>query len=219
MSFSGFTAADFELLGGLTGELNLAGELDDRTDELWAKARRSVGELGSRLFGDGRCHADLWPEGDGDDGDRGPFLWARLKRTGNERFATHIGVFISPDLCNLAIDVEKDLLDTGQSGESLEQVIEFCRSELGSMLGTTTGGDLQVWTDTHNVVAAADFEAVDFAVFMKANRDADHPWPKIGYTLSADDVEGFGNHWVEEYRARAASLVAVYDAMIRRFAG
>ena len=89
---------------------------------------------------------------------------------------------------------------------------------LASMFGPTTGGDLQVWTDTQNIVAATDFETVDFAAFMNANRDVAHPWPKVGYIFSADDVEGFGNRWVEEYRARAALLVVVYDAMIRSFA-
>lgn len=210
---TGFEPDDFELLEKF--EAGIATE--DLVDRLWRKAGRLIGKLGADLFGDGFYHADLWPEGDGDDGDRGPFLWARIKRTGNEKYATHIGVFLSPGLCNLSIDLEKDLLDAKQSGEILEQVIKFFRSDLPSMLGPATRKDLQVWTDSQNVVALDNFGSVDFTAFMNANQDSGHPWPKVGYILSAHDVEGFGDRWGEEYRQRAQYLVEVYDAMIRSF--
>lgn len=211
----GFEGAAFELLRELeTGEAG-----DEAVDKLWARTRRLFGDLGAGLFGEHDHHVDLWPEGAGDDGDRGAFLWGRLKRANNKRFATHIGVFLSPGLCNLSIDLEKDLLDAGQSDESLEQFVGFCGSELPSLFDPATRPDLQVWTDSQNVVAAAQFGTVDFAAFMDANRDADHPWPKIGYISSAEQVQGFGNDWVGEYRARARPLVATYDAMIRSFGG
>ena len=211
---TGFKSDDFELLG----EFEAGTVVDKLVDRLWTKAARLIGELAADLLGDGHYHADLWPEGDGDDGDRGPFLWARVKRAGNENYATHIGVFLAPALCNLSIDLEKDLLDAGQSGEVLEQVIEFFRSDLPAMLGSATRKDLQVWTDSQNVVAADNFEMIDFTAFMNANQDTGHPWPKVGYILSADEVKGFGDHWVGECRDRARFLVRVYDAMIRSFA-
>ena len=212
-SGGGFGAVVFELLN----QLATGTAANEAVDELWARARRLLGELGAGLFGEGDFSADLWPEGEGDDGDRGPFLWGRLKKAGNERFATHIGVFVAPGLCNLSIDLEKDLLDAGQAAESRKQFIGFCRTELPSMLRHSAPPDLQVWTDTRNVVEAAEFGAGDFAAFMDANRDAGHPWPKVGYILSADDVAGFGNAWVAEYRARAIPLVPIYEAMIRSF--
>jgi hypothetical protein len=175
-------------------------------------------ELGSGLFGAGRFQAAVWPEGGVDAGERGAFLWGRLKGAGAEGFATHIGVFVSAGLCNLSIDLEKDLLDARQSGESLAQVLEFFRSGLAATLGPTTPAALSVWTDTRNVVAARDFDSVDFSAFLNANRDADHPWPKIGYILTAEEVQGFGERWVEEYRSRGAPLIAVYETMIRTFA-
>ena len=211
---TGFEPDDFELLEKF--EAGIA--TDDLVDRLWRKAGRLIGKLGADLFGDGLYHADLWPEGDGDDGDRGPFLWARIKRVGKEQYATHIGVFLSPDLCNLSIDLEKDLLDAKQSGEILEQVIEFFCSDLPSMLDSATHTDLQVWTDSQNVVAVNNFRTVDFTAFMNGNQDAGHPWPKVGYILSAHDVESFGDRWVEEYRQRAQCLVGIYDAMIGSFA-
>lgn len=209
----GFGAAAFELLNQL--ETDTAAS--EAVDQLWVRARRLLRELGASLFGEADFSADLWPEGKGDDGNRGQFLWGRLKQAGNEQFATHIGVFLAPGLCNLSIDLEKDLLDAGQAAESLERFIEFCRAELPSMLRDSPNTDLQVWTDTTNVVAAAEFEAGDFSTFMAANRDASHPWPKVGYILSTDDVVRFGDTWVEEYHVRATRLVPIYDAMIRNF--
>jgi hypothetical protein len=212
---AGFGAEDFELLGQLGSGEGPSRGLRDRTDRLWAKAEGLVDELGARLFGAGNQAAALWP--DGGDGDRGAFLWARIKRSGNERFATHLGAFLSPDSCNLSIDLEKDPLDAGESAERLEQVIDFYRDGLVSALRPPLRPDLVVWTDPDNVVAAADFAAVDFDSFMAANADAAHPWPKVGCLLGTAEVQAFDERWVEECRARLAPLVPVYDAMIRSF--
>ncbi|HEX9698776.1 MAG TPA: hypothetical protein VGD06_04875 [Acidobacteriota bacterium] len=212
----GFAPGDFELLGRLeSAEEELAGGVQERADELWERAERLIGELGAALFGEGNQVAALWP--DGGDGDRGPFLWARIKRAGNERFATHLGAFLSPGSCNLSIDLEKDPLDAGESAERLEQVLDFYPDGLVSSLRPPLRPDLVVWTDPDNVVAAADFAAVDFDRFMAANADTGHPWPKVGYLLSAADVEELGEGWVEGCRARLAPLVPVYDAMIRSY--
>ena len=211
----GFGAEDFELLRQLGSGEEPSRRMRNRTDRLWAKAEGLVDELGAALFGEGNHVAALWP--DGGDGDRGPFLWARIKRAGNERFATHLGAFLSPGSCNLSIDLEKDPLDAGESAERLEQVIDFYRGLLGSALRPPLRSDLLVWTDPGNVVAAGEFAAIDFDRFMAGNADAAHPWPKVGYLLSAADMEELGESWVEECRARLAPLVPVYDAMIRSY--
>ena len=218
----GIGHGDFELLR----QLEAGPPTEDAVDELWARSHLLLGDLGNALFARHGHRADLWPEGAGDDGDRGPFLWGRLKRIGNERFATHIGVFVSPGLCNLSIDLEKDLLDAGQAPESLEQVVAFYRTRLAAILAEPGGlgasaapmrTDLRVWTDSRNVVEASNFGAIDFAAFMDANQDAGHPWPKLGYIMSADEVVGFGDRWVDEYSVRGERLVVAYDAMIESF--
>ena len=90
--FAAFTAADFVLLE----EMAAAGpehsvDLAERVDALWAKAERLVGELGAGLFGAENYSAAIWPDSATDE--RLPFIWARLKRVGNQRYATHIGLF------------------------------------------------------------------------------------------------------------------------------
>ena len=210
-----FTAADFALLGEMAGggpEHSV--DLAERVDALWAKAERLVGELGAGLFGAENYSAAIWPDSVTDE--RLPFIWARLKRVENQRYATHVGLFLSPGFCNLSIDLEKDPLDAGESAETLEQVVGFFGSQFAS-LSRELATDVRVWTDTRNVVGIAGFAALDFDRFMADNHDADHPWPKVGYMLSAADVAGFDDRWVEEYRARAAPLVPVYDAMIKDF--
>ena len=212
-----FTAADFALLE----EMAAAGpehsvDLVERVDALWAKAERLVGKLGAGLFGADNYSAAIWPDSAPDE--RLPFVWARLKRVGNQPYATHIGLFLSPGFCNLSIDLEKDPLDAGESAETLEQVVAFFGSQFASF-SRDLATDVRVWTDTRNVVDTAGFAAVDFDRFMADNHDADHPWPKVGYMFSAADVAGFAGRWVEEYRGRAAPLVPIYDAMINGFGG
>jgi len=213
--FAAFTTADFELLE----EMDTAGpdrsvHLTERADALWAKAERLVGELAAGLFGADNYSAAIWPDSAGEE--RLPFIWARLKRSGNQSYATHIGVFLSPGFCNLSVDLEKDLLDAGESAETLEQVVGFFGSQFAS-ISRDLATDVRVWTDTRNVVGVAGFAALDFDRFMADNHDADHPWPKVGYMFTAADVAGFAERWVEEYRGRAAPLVPMYDAMINGF--
>ena len=213
--FAAFTAADFALLE----EMAAAGpehsvDLAERVDALWAKAERLVGELGAGLFGAENYGAAIWPDSATDE--RLPFIWGRLKRVGNERYATHIGLFLSPGFCNLSIDLEKDPLDAGESAETLEQVVAFFGSQFAS-ISKDLATDARVWTDTRNVVGTAGFAAINFDRFMADNHDADHPWPKVGYMFSAADVAGFAGRWVEEYRGRAAPLLPIYDAMINGF--
>ncbi len=213
---AGFGAEDFAILEGMAAaDSRPTGDLADRVDALWAKAERLVDELGAGLFGEAGHTAAVWP--DNDDDERPPFIWARLKRAGNERYATHIGLFLSPGSCNLSIDLEKDPLDAGDSAETLDQVIEFYRSDFASTLTETERMDIRVWTDTRNVVGTVGFASIDFDRFLADNRDPGHPWPKTGYVLSVADVERFAPRWVEEYRERAAPLVPIYDAMIRSF--
>lgn len=215
---AGFGAADFALLEGMAvADSDRTGDLADRIDVLWAKADRLANELGVALFGEAGHTAAVWPDNYRDECP--PFIWGRLKRAGNERYATHIGWFLSPESCNLSIDLEKDPLDAGDSAETLDQVIEFYRSEFASTLTGIERMDIRVWTDARNVVGTVGFSAIDFHRFMADNHDPDHPWPKTGYTLSAADVEGFASRWVEEFRQRAAPLVPIYDAMIRSFGG
>ena len=210
-----FTASDFDVLGRIDAEPSAA---DSRqADDLWSKTTTMLDRLGADLFGAGECVAALWPDSPLDDGERGPFLWARLKRAGAEQFAMHLGIFVSPGFCNLALDLEKDLLDAGRSGERLEQVVGFYRDEIAPLVDASMPDELEIWTDTRNVVAAAAFPEVDFDAFMAANRDAGHPWPKIGYILDADAMLRFGDRWVEEMAARATPLLPIYDAMIRSF--
>ena len=213
---SGFGAEDFALLEAMAAAgSEQPADLAGRTNALWAKVDRLVHGLGDALFEAGNYGASIWPDNDADE--RLPFIWARLKRSASESFSTHIGLFLSPAFCNLSIDLEKDPLEAGESAETLDQVIEFFRSRfplMSSELGTT---DLRVWTDTRNIVGTAGFAAIDFERFMADNHDAEHPWPKVGYILSARDVAGFADRWVEEYVARAAPLVPIYDAMISSF--
>ena len=210
-----FTAADFALLEEMAGDsTEHSVDLAERVDGLWAKAERLVGELGAGLFGAENCSAAIWPDSVTDE--RLPFIWARLKRVENRRYATHIGLFLSPGFCNLSIDLEKDPLDAGTSAETLEQVVAFFGSQF-ALISRDLDTDVRVWTDTRNVVGIAGFGALDFDRFMADNHDADHPWPKVGYMLSAADVAGFGGRWVEEYQARAAPLVPLYDAMLNSF--
>ena len=213
---AGFGTADFALLQEMAvADPGPTGDLADPVDVLWAKADRLTNELGAGLFGEAGHSVAVWPDNYRDPCP--PFIWARLKRAGNERYATHIGLFLSPELCNLSIDLEKDPLDAGDSAETLEQVIEFYRSDFASTLTGTERTDIRVWTDTRNLVSSIGFAAIDVDRFMADNHDPDHPWPKAGYILSAADVAGFASRWVEEFRQRAAPLVPIYDAMIRSF--
>lgn len=213
-----FTAADFSLLQRLGDDTAGGEDLAANTDALWDKTGRLIAELGVELFGAGGYSAALWP--DGGDGERGPFLWARIKRSGGERFATHIGVFLSPDFCNLSIDLEKDLLDAGHSGETLAQVLDFYREDALGLINPPARPDLSVWTDTRNVVRAGEFGATHFFDdFMAANSDTGHPWPKVGYLLEATEVIAFGDDWFAEYAGRAVVLVPIYDAMLRSLSG
>lgn len=213
----GFSAEDFALLQRIGAGAAGGEELAVGADALWDKAGRLIARLGTGLFGGGGFSAALWP--DGGDGERGPFLWGRIKRSGAERFATHIGVFLSSGLCNLAIDLEKDPLDAGESAESLAQILDFYRAEALGLMDPPARPDLCVWTDTRNVVPAGELAGVDFDDFMAANRDAGHPWPKVGYLLNAENVVDFGDDWLAEFHPRAVPLVPIYDAMLRSFAG
>jgi hypothetical protein len=213
----GFGSADFELLQRIGDGDEPDAATSEAAEALWTKAERLAGRLGAGLFDERGFHASVWP--DRGDGERGPFLWARLKRAGNEAYATHIGVFLSPGFCNLSLDLEKDPLDAGQAGETLEQVLAFYRDGAAALLDPPVRPDLRVWTDTNNVVTPADFAGVDFDAFLAANRDAGHPWPKAGYLLNADLISGFGNDWLRRSHARADALVPIYDAMIRSFGG
>ncbi len=213
---NGFSAADFHLLEEMARP-GAPGEPDRnaRVEALWAKATRLVTQLGDRLFVDDRFTADVWPDTAEDE--RLPFIWARLKRAENARFATHIGLFLSPDQCNLCIDLEKDLLDAGAAGERLEQVLEFYRGQLAERTASLNRSDVRVWTDADNVVSAVEFPSVDFGRFMEANTDTDHPWPRVGYLFDAAEVQAFADRWVEEMTLRAGELAPVYDAMTRAY--
>jgi hypothetical protein len=212
---SGFESNDFDLLRRLGETADPDDALATDIDVLWAKAEYLIGALGTGLFGTGGFSFALWP--DDEAGERGPFLWGRLKRAGQDGFATHIGLFLSPDFCNLAIDLEKDLVEAGESDETVAQVLAFYRSEAASLIDPPAHPEMRVWTDTRNVVPAAGYADIDFEAFMADNRDAGHPWPKVGYLLSADDVVRFGDGFVGECKARATALVPVYDAMIESF--
>ncbi len=203
---TGYDATDFDLLRRAEHSDPVA------TDVLWEKTAAWIDRLGAALFGEGGFHAALWPDEDGDE--RPPFLWARLKRVGNEPFCTHIGVFLSPGFCNLSLDLEKDLLDAGASAESLAQVLDFYRGEFDAPSIDVGRSDMRIWTDTKNVIAAADRQGTDFDGFMAANRDAGHPWPKVGYLLTPEEVCGFGERWVEAYGERASALIPYYEAFI-----
>lgn len=211
---SGFAREDLLLLQGIADGDGTCDPASAPADALWDKAERLVGKLGAALFGAEGFVLSLWPDAGGE---RGPFLWARLKRAGNERFATHIGVFLSPGFCNLSLDLEKDPLDAGESAETLAQVLDFYRNAAARLIEPATRTDLWVWTDTGNVVTPVGFAGLDFERFMAANRDTGHPWPKAGYLLSADEVVRFGGEWLQQMHARAAVLVPIYDAMIRAF--
>jgi len=216
MSHSGgFDRQDFDLLQRI-GEDDSGTSAGEQADKLWSRTRTLVAALARQTFGDDAVVA-LWAEHDV--AERGPFLWARMKRPAHADFATHIGVFLSPGFCNLSIDLEKDPLDAGESAETLDQVIEFFRDGAGDLIDPPARPDLRIWTDTENVIPAAGFADVDFDAFMQANRDRGHPWPNAGYLLSADEVIGFGDHWVAECQARAVVLVPIYDAMIDSVAG
>ena len=60
----------------------------------------SRNNYGGQVFGKSGYSVALWPDGNPDD--LLPFLWARLKREDCQGFATHIGLFVSPDFCNLS---------------------------------------------------------------------------------------------------------------------
>ena len=214
MSAGGFRQRDFDLLREI-GEGAGGGAHGEDADALWTRARALSDSLAHRLLGGG-ANTEVW--GEHDPAQRGPFLWIRLKRTSATAFATHIGIFLSPGLCNLSIDLEKDPLDAGEAGETLDQFIDFFRDDAVALIDPPARPDLQVWTDTGNVAPAKGFAAVDFGGFMDANRDAGHPWPKAGYLMRADEVVGFGDGWVAEYHDRALVLLPVYDAMIRSYA-
>lgn len=209
----GFHRQDFNLLRRL-GEDDANGETTEDVDELWARTRTLIDALGRQLFGDD-AQVELWAAHD--PSERGPFLWARMKRAAHAPYATHVGVFLSPAFCNLSIDLEKDPLDAGESAETLDEVVDFFRHDAAGLIDPAPHPDLRVWTDTRNVVPATGFADVDFTAFMEANRDSGHPWPKAGYLLSADEVIDFGDRWVAECYARAVVLVPVYDAMIDSF--
>lgn len=213
----GFGREDFDLLQRIGEDDPLSDDARRGVDLLWIKARRLADALAARLFGPEGFHATVWP--DGEDGERGPFLWIRCKRAGNEGYATHIGVFLSPGFCNLALDLEKDPIEAGEAAEAVDQVLDFYRNEGAGLIDPPARPDLHVWTDAENVVPATGFAGVDFDAFMEDNRDAGHPWPKAGYLLSTDDVAGFGDDWVAECHARAVVLLPIYDAMIRSFQG
>lgn len=215
---SGFSAGDFRLLEEMAfAGASVAPHREVRIEALWAKAARLVPRLGEKLFPSESFTVAIWPDTAQDE--RLPFIWARLKRAVGARYATHIGVFLAPDQCNLCIDLEKDLLDAGSAAEHLDQVLDFYRCKLAESIGSLGRSDLKVWTDPHNVVSAEEFPRLDFERFMDANTDTDHPWPRIGYLLDAAQVQAFAEGWVQETAFRAMALVPVYDAMILAYRG
>lgn len=209
---NGFSVSDFALLENMAAG---DGEIVDGVDELWAKASRLIVELGGRLADEPGFAAAIWP--DRADDERLPFIWARLKRPENAAFATHIGLFLSPRLCNLGIDLEKDLIDAGDAAERLEQVMSFYGGPVRARIEALSRPDLMVWTDSVNKVPARSFSGVSLKAFMASNKDLGHPWPRIGYLFDARQVCGFGDGWVDAMAERAVELVPIYDAMIRAY--
>jgi hypothetical protein len=215
---TGFSAGDFRLLEEMAfAGTSVAPRSEARIEALWAKAARLVDGLGKKLFPSERFTVAIWP--DSAQNERLPFIWARLKRDVGARYATHIGVFLAPDQCNLCIDLEKDLLDAGVAAEHLDQVLDFYRCRLAESMGSLGRSDMKVWTDPHNVVSAGEFPGLDLDCFMDANTDSGHPWPRIGYRFDATEVQAFAEGWVQETTLRAMPLVPIYDAMIAAYRG
>ncbi len=166
---SGFSAGDFRLLEEMAfAGASVAPHSEARIEALWAKAARLVHRLGEKLFAGERFTVAIWPDTAQDE--RLPFIWARLKRAVGARYATHIGIFLAPDQCNLCIDLEKDLLDAGSAAEHLDQVLDFYRCKLAESIGSLGRSDVKVWTDPHNVVSAAEFPRLDFERFRMPTR-------------------------------------------------
>ena len=190
------------------------GELGEELDLVWEGTRRLLEQVGRRVLPNG-FELELWPWREGDD--LFPFVWARLKEDGLARFATHLGLFLSPTHCNCSIDLEKDPLDAGESAETLEQVLAYYEGGEWARYLTDSHPDLRLWTDTLNVVTPVELEERGVAAFMAANRDPAHPWPKVGYLLEAEQVAAFGDRLADELEARFASLLPVYRSMIASF--
>lgn len=209
----GFVPEDLSVLGFAEGDPRTLDESARRDlDWLWGKAVRLVGELGDLVFGAGKHQATVWPWEV--DGDAFPFIWGRLKTENATEMATHIGFFFSREHCNLCIDLEKDLIDAGEARESVSEVHAFYRQRLADALPGRTPDNLKVWTDADNVLPIREFLETDFDTFMEANRDEDHPWPRVGYLLEAREVLGWDGAWTEELGARLEPLVPVYRTMV-----
>lgn len=213
---SALTRDDIEAidaLGAPAAEVEEGGRREAR--RAWERAAALLDDLATTL---GDFRAELWPWRQDDA--TFPFLWGRLKERGRSGFATHLGLFVSADHCNFCIDLEKDLLDAGESRETASDVRLYYRNRLPELMPPPEEppAPLLVWTDPGNVVAAGRFGSVDFAEFMAASDDPDHPWPRVGYLMEVDDHVGFGERWTEEMRRRAAPLLPVYRDMLRTFA-
>ena len=212
---AGFGAADFADLEQLAAlERSVPDELAGRLDATWRRLECSLSRVGSSLLPEGH-QAALWPWREGEA--LFPFVWGRIKAADWSEFATHLGLFLSPGYCNVCIDLEKDPLDAGESAETLEQVLSyFSGGEWKTALGEHPD-DLQLWTDSRNVVTLAGFEETGFDAFMAANQDPSHPWPKLGYLPDAQKVAAYGEHLDDELEARFRTLAPVYRAMLDSF--
>lgn len=212
---SGLTRDDLEAIDALGAA---AAELEEdsrrRARRAWERAASLLDDLATTLGG---FRAELWPWRQEDD--TFPFLWGRLKERRSSEFATHLGLFVSADHCNFCIDLEKDRVEAGESRESASDVRAYYRNRLPDLLPPEPEppAPLRVWTDPDNVVEARRFGSVDFAEFMAASGDPEHPWPRLGYLMDVGEHVGFGGRWIEEMQRRAEPLLPVYRDMLRAF--
>lgn len=206
-----FDIPDFELLERLARSEGIDDELERDARESWRRARRLLAAA-ARVADVPGIEIEVWPWRE--DGDACPFLWARLKHRERSGHAAHVGLFLSPDHCNLAVDLEKDRLEDGTSEESLDDVLVFYREHAPAVLSACQDDRLRVWTDLDNVLDVDEFLAADFSEFMAAGRDEEHPWPRTGYLLQREELEAHPDDQVRNLGGRLRHLLPVYDALL-----
>lgn len=199
-------------LGGVPDGQPIPADLADRAGRFWDRVRHVLRRAADGAKG-GPLVFELWPWAV--DGAPQPFVWARYKRPEHGDCAAHIGLFLAPTGCNLALDLEKDLLDAGDARESVAQVLAFYRNLAPS--GLPADDDLGLWVDDRRFLAPTAFATTDLDALLRESDDPHHPWPRLGYRFTFDDLaEGSTpetlrlSTWIDRLAPQYDALVASY---------
>lgn len=183
--------------------------LAERATRSWERARHLCRQAADASGHPGMA-LEIWPWRKA--GAVFPFVWARFKKPTATGHASHVGLFLSNDGCNCCLDLEKDLLDAGESEETLADVMAFYRDS--NALPREDDPDLRVWTDEDNVLSLSAFRLADLDEFMAANQDEGHPWPRIGYRFDPQELIAAPDGQIARLGAWLGRLQPFYGALL-----